>query len=414
MAGTNTKVLKNFLVYPDDRSGLSLAATGIKDIMKSATATSICQWAMVIFFLLVILSSPVKMIFSPSVGWSDVEKRKLAEFPHYPVSGIQVSVYFKNLDIYLQDNFGFRDFYIYRYYREMKKHFGETGVKDKVLEGKDGWLYFAVQRQLRDFQGKEKLTKQRILDWITQHNSRRDWLAEQGIHYLLVIPPNKQAIYPEYLPDDLIKYRGVSQFQQILDHTKFETLPYLVNLHGPLLLGKMNHQLYHKNDTHWNTRGAYLAYQSIVESVQEIYPRTSMKSEFAFAPEKVTRCTDIPDLCDLAMMAMIQEKAVEFYPVLEEYVSCAEPVDFLRYNLSGILQKKGQTSFAKKCRIGKLKVVVFRDSFMEALEPYLSENFAEVVYLWKYYDQKIMEEILVNFKPDLVIEEIIERDLFNN
>ena len=56
-------------------------------------------------------------------------------------------------------------------------------------------------------------------------------------------------------------------------------------------------------------------------------------------------------------------------------------------------------------------MLVFRDSFFEALEPYFSENFKEVIYLWKDYDQKNIEELLAVFKPDIVIEERGERRL---
>jgi hypothetical protein len=48
------------------------------------------------------------------------------------------------------------------------------------------------------------------------------------------------------------------------------------------------------------------------------------------------------------------------------------------------------------------------------MEPFLSENFKKVVYLWKEYDQKNIEEIMTSFKPDIVIEITVERFLFNS
>jgi hypothetical protein len=46
------------------------------------------------------------------------------------------------------------------------------------------------------------------------------------------------------------------------------------------------------------------------------------------------------------------------------------------------------------------------------MHPFISENFKHVVYLWKEYDQKNLEETFRIFKPDVVIEAIVERDLF--
>ena len=56
----------------------------------------------------------------------------------------------------------------------------------------------------------------------------------------------------------------------------------------------------------------------------------------------------------------------------------------------------------------KYKVLVFRDSFTEAMLPYLSETFGEVEYIWNHnfnsYQDKIRE-----YKPDIVIHEMVER-----
>jgi hypothetical protein len=36
-----------------------------------------------------------------------------------------------------------------------------------------------------------------------------------------------------------------------------------------------------------------------------------------------------------------------------------------------------------------------------------------VIYLWKEYDRKNLEEILIHFKPDIVIEAVVERHVFD-
>ena len=40
-----------------------------------------------------------------------------------------------------------------------------------------------------------------------------------------------------------------------------------------------------------------------------------------------------------------------------------------------------------------------------------ADDFQEVIYLWKEYDQSNVEEILKYFTPDIVIEEVVERIL---
>jgi hypothetical protein len=68
----------------------------------------------------------------------------------------------------------------------------------------------------------------------------------------------------------------------------------------------------------------------------------------------------------------------------------------------------------RTCGKKNLRAVVFRDSFFVPLEPLLSENFREVIYLWKEFDQQNLEELLVHFKPDVVIEAVVERHVFDS
>jgi hypothetical protein len=54
------------------------------------------------------------------------------------------------------------------------------------------------------------------------------------------------------------------------------------------------------------------------------------------------------------------------------------------------------------------KVIVFRDSFFTALEPFTSSIFGETEYNWRWFNPTDKEYILEN-KPDIIIWEIVER-----
>ena len=61
-----------------------------------------------------------------------------------------------------------------------------------------------------------------------------------------------------------------------------------------------------------------------------------------------------------------------------------------------------------KSNSNDLKVLIFRDSFSSAMEKYLAESFGETVFIWSsIIDKKLIEKE----KPDLVIHEIIERNI---
>jgi hypothetical protein len=55
------------------------------------------------------------------------------------------------------------------------------------------------------------------------------------------------------------------------------------------------------------------------------------------------------------------------------------------------------------------RAVVFRDSFVSRLVPFLSEHFSRVVYLWQNdFDATVVEQE----HPDVVIQEIVGRHLY--
>ena len=66
----------------------------------------------------------------------------------------------------------------------------------------------------------------------------------------------------------------------------------------------------------------------------------------------------------------------------------------------------------KECPKATLNAIVFSDSFITNLEPFFSENFGQILYLRKRYDQKNVEELLNSFRPDIVIEQRAERQYF--
>jgi hypothetical protein len=76
--------------------------------------------------------------------------------------------------------------------------------------------------------------------------------------------------------------------------------------------------------------------------------------------------------------------------------------------------RRGRKPFMKGCKDARLRALVFRDSCFYAIEPFFSENFNQVVYLWQTYDQKTVERLIEYLHPHIVIEEIGERDCFND
>ena len=170
--------------------------------------------------------------------------------------------------------------------------------------------------------------------------------------------------------------------------------------------------LFYRGDTHWTSNGAYLGYLAIAEKIESLLPEIRFKKDFKISPIIRRRCDKNEGLCEGDLINMLLDYDTFYESYKKVYISspCMKRLP-LQLPLSNLKTDHKDRFFKTRCERGKLKAVVFRDSFSTALVPLLSENFKEIIYLWKYYDQKNIEEILSLFKPDIVIEIVGERVL---
>jgi hypothetical protein len=124
-----------------------------------------------------------------------------------------------------------------------------------VVVGLRGWLFYAGDRSIENYRHQVPLSAAELDGWVKGIEERKAWFAARGITYLFVIAPDKQSIYPEYMPRSLAPPPGDTRLDQ-LDRRLAGDASWL-DLRGPLRAAKGDEPLYPKGDTHWNDRGAY-------------------------------------------------------------------------------------------------------------------------------------------------------------
>jgi hypothetical protein len=68
-------------------------------------------------------------------------------------------------------------------------------------------------------------------------------------------------------------------------------------------------------------------------------------------------------------------------------------------------------TFTVTCQGPILSALIFRDSFFNILKPYFSRQFRQTTYTWGKLDFSTLKDLLEKHKPDIVIEEIVERKM---
>ncbi len=372
--------------------------------MERGKIQTYSETTLLAIFIIVIFLPLVVTVFASKTDTSDIEKRTLAARPELKLNKDSLEKFPSKFEAYYNDHFGFRRTHLVLN-NYIKAKMLKSSPVSRVVLGKDNWLYINRARQIEDFQGLRKPKPIQLEAWKAHIQHKRDWLEKQGIKYLFMIAPNKQTIYPEHLPYYITKIENKTQLDHLLDYLDGEFSDEILDLRHPLLEAKKKEQLYYRCDTHWNQKGAYLAYQNILTRISSFFP-----NEKTLAPVPVNETERIYKGLDLARMLGLPKSYQETAPLITLKEACSKIQEDI--DLPQIWQIKNILPFARESSCAKLRAVVFRDSFFVSIVPYLSENFKQVVYVWHPYDQDTMEQLVEQIKPDIVIEETGEGFVF--
>ncbi len=267
-----------------------------------------------------------------------------------------------------------------------------------VAIGKNKWLFWLIEPLTVD----DPFTEEQLKLWAQLLQNRSDLLAAQKIKYVFTIVPEKSTVYADYLSPKLSFNPRTSRLMQLTAYIKTHTTVQFVDLLPVLAHEKKRHQVYLKTDTHWTDYGGLVAAAELGKKMSKFLPIKNIdKDSYHFTGKLISG--------DLARLLGLKNVVSEVTPAL------ARDTKFLARTPSGGEASTVETSlrsqFVTVKKIGHLpRAFVLRDSFTIALMPYLSEQFSYVKYFW---DQALPVRMLADAKPDVVIQEMAERNLYS-
>lgn len=269
----------------------------------------------------------------------------------------------------------------------------QTAPTDKIVCGRDNWVFYADSQTLTQVRGAMPFTEEEIDLWVDMLVERRAWLADRGCRYLLAVAPSKARIYPEYLPAGYEPV-GPSRQDQLLAALEERTDIRFIDL-GPALIDERSNDrggdlTFYKYGTHWTERGALRGWREIVALLPEVF------SEMPPAVGALERTLIEGSQGDTWSARLYLEDHL-----VQEDWSLALPVE-------------PQSTPLPTSRFGKLfvgsddqpRVMLFHDSFGTALRPLLARSCRSLMCFWRNGWELALIE---NEQPDLVIDLFIER-----
>jgi alginate O-acetyltransferase complex protein AlgJ len=363
------------------------------------------QWATIAVFLGLLWLPAFDSFFHWDKAPMPNENRAPARFPAFNLTIGGVRDFVAGLESYYNDHFGFRRRLI-RWNNHWKHEvFNESNLPN-VVTGRGGWLYYSGDDMIENCLGLTQFSPKELREWQSLLETRRDWLAKRGIRYLFVVTPNKESIYPEFLPEWMVKARPTTKLDQFFDYMKTNSTVEVLDLRPLLAEAKKTSLVYMVTDTHWNYDGAFIAHQELIRTLSRQLPGLVPLSLAAFKRTSIQKSGG-----DLARMLGQEQTRLETeypsftpLPPLAPLTSTTAPqlLPGKKWN------KFMEPSFTENTnRTGT--AILFRDSFAGFWVPFLGQYFGKVIYL---SEENWEPAFIEKENPVVVIDELVERSFY--
>ena len=313
------------------------------------------------------------------------ENKTLAAFPKWQKDGTWNRSYFDELSAYFEDHFAFRQQLVSADAEIQSKVFQVSNV-DTVVVGTDGWLYYTDT--VNDYLAQDTMNERQVFDTVHNLSLLQQYVREQGVEFLFTVAPNKNSLYGEHMPYYLNRKAGTTKNMDKLKAPMEEAGISYVDLFAPFKA--QQETLYLKRDSHWNNKGAVLAYNTLMDAVE--------CDHSTYEDVDVERRKD--EYGDLNKMV---------YPLT------AVPEWNYRYASDSSWKYTGKDEDVEaayietECKDGEQSLLMFRDSFGNTLLPLMAQQYKKAAFS-KSVPYRIAE-YLDSCKPDIVIAEKVERNM---
>lgn len=339
-----------------------------------------------------------------------VDNRRLAPFPPLVPTFASARAFPDRFEDWYADHMGLRGALVtgYRWLTDALLR-----TPDKVIIGRDDWLYLrrGIRADIetvplvRDWCGRFPFSEKQLARWTETITANRDWLAERGIVYLFVVPPNKMTVIPEHLPERFRCRRGTTRLEQLAAALAARSGIELVDLRPPLAAAARDGEpIWFRTDTHWSPRGVAAAYPALADRIQGRLPDAGRVEGF----DVHARGRDYGDLG--RMIHGVDVASDILWAVRPEPLrSTPAPTPFPDQE-----DVYGRRSSARTIGDPSLpRALVFHDSFFDgAMTEFLAESFSRTVFV--HHGRPDIERSLVEQeRPDIVIHQMVERNMLH-
>ena len=367
-----------------------------------------------IFAVVFVLILLIPLLFTDlsSGNISKWENRRLEPFPTMTNLLHRPAAFIWQFNAWFTDHVGFRgeSFGLYRKLMHLARgaHFQEGAYM--ILIGNEGYHYcFGYHGlQISRYQGASILSDEALKGLSEGLLAAKHYLDEKSIPLIVVFCPDKDEVYPEYLPKSVVRGPEPTQLDVITEFAKSYTGLDVFNTKECLLTAKDSQLVFDKDGdlymlTHWNEIGAFFAYQDLMKHIQAYMP------EIETVPIEDTEITyadrygfpNIPDI-RLKQSKSFRQLGAEAFADVPIAPSIYYDYDVVYENDNPALPT----------------LLIMRDSYVGDTYTgeynfwcrYLPQHFGKTIFI-HHRNMNNFDSYVAYFRPDIVIFQATEREL---
>ena len=284
------------------------------------------------------------------------------------------------------------------------------GVVDhpNVIGGKDDFL-FEIENEkngynyIEDYTGKAAFTEEESRAILLALREKKAGYAQRGTQYLLVVLPNSQSVYDEYMPDYLGAISSKTRLASLESFLFENDFGYFLNMTEPLDASRSKGLLYNNTENTLNSRGMYFVYRTICDHISPTVMQNTnvLQYEMLDFYQHTTRGKQIAEKAELADVALNQTVSL----------SNNTKLNYRFIYEAGYASTSQLHSFGQSFDVTDSPSLLLQfgnDWERSQAEPFFSNTFGRVTYQIGYEDSP---EVFLQADPDIVIQFVREDEL---
>lgn len=263
----------------------------------------------------------------------------------------------------------------------------------RVIQGRQNWLYYAGDNSIAYYCGTNILSNEEMNEYLGLMQDLQDACDEKGIELAYIIMPNKEQVYPEYMPSYSVK-TNVKREDTFINYVREHSDIKIVYPIEELKAAKKYYETYFPYDTHWTQAGAFIGTMALYK---EMGLETTNLNDLTVLETKFTQ----KGLIDTGSLDET------LYTDDIDYVIFYKPDVYLgwfdgekSFIMPTDVYRAGSSSTNKK------KLTMIGDSFRLAMIPYFTQDYAEICVAHRHSLDQVKEDLT---NTDTLIVGSVER-----